>query len=343
MKRKSFFSVGFLLCAALPFCGCGHKTESGTAQTLPAASVRVQTVESLKRVATEEVVGTVRPKLRSVVEAKVSGKLERMLVVPGQQVKPGEVLAVIDAREVQARLDQALAVRQQAEGDLKRFTLLLDQKILSQSEYDNAQSKFLVADAAVKEAETMLGHTKVTAPFAGVITRKHADVGDLAAPGKPLLEMEDPKTLRLEADVPEALLGRIALGDKLSVRVPAVGAALEGTVSEIAPVADANSRTFPVKLDLPSGAGLRSGQFGRLAVPVAEVNAIRVPASAVIVRGQMEIAFVVADGRAQMRLVKTGKHLEAEVEIVAGLNPGEQIVVDGTAQLLDGQPVEVKR
>ena len=149
--------------------------------------------------------------------------------------------------------------------------------------------------------------------------------------------------MRLEADVPEALMGRISLGDKLSLRVPAIGAALEGTVSEIAPVADPNSRTFPVKLDLPRTAGLRSGQFGRLAVPVAEVNAISVPASAVIVRGQMEIAFVVENGKAQMRLVKSGKHLEGETEVVSGLNPGEQIVVDGAAQLVDGQPVEIKR
>jgi RND family efflux transporter MFP subunit len=167
-------------------------------------------------------------------------------------------------------------------------------------------------------------------------------VGDLAAPGRALLEIEDPTTLRLEADVPEALMGKISMGDKLALQIPTIGALLEGVVSEIAPVADPNSRTFPVKLDLPVRPGLRSGQFGRLAVPVAEVSAIRVPASAVIVRGQMEIVFVVAGGEAQMRLVKTGKHLEAGTEIVAGLNPGEQIVIEGATQLVDGQPVEAR-
>jgi membrane fusion protein (multidrug efflux system) len=287
-------------------------------------------------------VGTVRPKLCSVIEAKISGRIERMLVVPGQAVKAGELLVQLHAAEIQARSDQARAVREQAEREFRRKETLFKDKTISQSEFDVADSQLAVAEASVKEAETLLGYFKVVAPFDGLVTAKRADVGDVAAPGKPLLEMEDPTTLRLEADVPEALMGKLSLGDKLSLRVPAIGAALEGTVGEIAPVADPNSRTFPVKLDLPRTTGLRSGQFGRLAVPVAEVNAIRVPAGAIIVRGQMEIAFVVVNGKAQMRLVKSGKHLEGETEIVSGLNPGEPIVIEGAAQLLDGQPVEAK-
>jgi RND family efflux transporter MFP subunit len=340
MRRKNFFVLGCLLSATQLFNGCRHKTQPDAPQVLPTVAVRVQSVESRKRLATEEVVGTVRPKLRSVIEAKVSGRVERMLVAPGQVVKTGEMLVQLNAAEIQARYDQARAVREQADREFKRKESLFKDKTVSQSEFDIADSQLRVAEASVKEAETLLSYIKVAAPFDGLITAKRADVGDLAAPGKPLLEMEDPTTLRLEADVPESLMGKLSLGDKLSVHVPAVGAALEGTVSEMAPVADANSRTFPVKLDLPTRAGLRSGQFGRLAVPVAEVNAIRVPASAVSLRGQMEMAFVVANGKAQMRLVKTGKHLENEVEIVAGLNPGEQIIVEGATLLLDGQPVK---
>jgi len=339
MNAMRFLSIGTV---ALFLLGCHKSPELQAPADLPSAAVRVQTVESKKRVAIEEVVGTVRAKLRSVVEGKVSGKLEQMLVVPGQQVKAGEVLAVIDAREVQARLDQALAVRQQAESDLKRFTLLLEQKILSQSEYDGAQSKFRVADASVKEAETMLGYTKVTAPFAGVITRKHADVGDLAVPGKPLLEMEDSRALRLEADVPEAVVGRLTLGDKLPVRIAALETELEGVISEIAPAADPGSRTFLVKLDLPAQPGLRAGQFGRVAMPVGETAALRVPVSALVQRGQMEIVFVVSGNQAQLRLVKTGKRIGSEVELVSGVEAGEKVVVEAAAGLMDGQPLTIK-
>lgn len=336
---EAFIAVG---CVAFVLSGCGQKQEHSPTATLPATTVRTLAIESKNRVATEEVVGTVRAKLRSVIEAKVSGKIEQLLVVPGQQVRAGEMLAKVDAREVQARYDQAVALRQQAEADLKRLTSLFEQKILSQAEFDGAQAKARVAVAGVTEAETMLGYTKVTAPFAGVITRKHADVGDLATPGKPLLELEDSTVLRLEADVPEAVVGKLKLGDKLPVRISALETELDSVVSEIAPAADPNSRTFLVKLDLPVVSGLRAGQFGRVAMPVGETTALRVPVAAVVQRGQMEIVFIVVDGRAQLRLVKTGKRIGGEVELVSGVSAGEKVVVENVGRLLDGQPVEAK-
>lgn len=328
-------SVAFVL------SGCGQKQDNSPAVALPTAAVRTQIIESKPRIATEEVVGTVRAKLRSIIEAKVSGKIEQLLVVPGQQVKAGESLAVIDAREVQARYDQAVALRQQADADLKRLTSLFEQKILSQAEFDGAQAKARVSGAALTEAETLLSYTKVTAPFAGVITRKHADVGDLATPGKPLLEMEDSRVLRLEADVPEAVVGKLTLGDKLPVRIAALERELTGVISEIAPAADPNSRTFLVKLDLPGTTGLRAGQFGRVAMPVGETTALRVPTSAVTQRGQMELVFIVSDGKAQLRLVKTGKRLGSEIELVSGVSAGEKVVTENAASLMDGQPVTV--
>lgn len=340
MNQRIFITTVLAL-AAFVLAGCGHKTERATAELRPVA-VRVQTVERKSRVATEDVVGTVQAKLRSVIEAKVSGKISQMLVVPGQKVKRGELLATVEAHEVQAQLDQALAVRQQAEGDLKRFTSLLEQKILSQSEYDAAQSKFRVAAAAVKEAETLLSYTKVTAPFDGTVTRKHADVGDLAVPGKPLLEMEDSTALRLEADVPEAVVGKLSLGDKLPVHISALETELAGVITEISPAADPGSRTFLVKLNLPAQASLRAGQFGRVAMPVGEAVALRVPASAVVQRGQMEMVFVVSENKAQLRLVKTGKHIGNEVELVSGVNSGEVVVVENAADLQDGQPLTIK-
>jgi len=327
---------------ALLIAGCGRQPESGDATPPPPATVRVQTIERRSRAATEEAVGTVRARLQAVLEAKVSGRIEQMLVVPGQQVKSGELLARIEAREVQARLDQVTAIRQQAESDLKRFAALLEQKILPQAEYDAAQSRFRVAEAAVKEVETMLGYTRVLAPFDGVITRKLADVGDLAAPGRPLLELEDSRTLRLEADIPEAIIGKLALGNRLPVRIATMEGNLEGVVSEIAPAADPGSRTSVVKLDLPHSSEIRAGQFGRVTVPVGSTSSLRVPASAVIRRGQMEMVFVNREGRAQLRLVKTGRRVGDELELVSGVDPGEAVVVGNAAGLLDGQPLAIQ-
>jgi RND family efflux transporter MFP subunit len=341
MKRLLLSS----LVAAIPFFSGCHKASEQNQTELPSATVRTQTVERKSRAATEDVVGTVRPKLSAVIEAKVSGRIAQMLVVPGQLVTNGQRLILLDAHEIQSRLDQAAAARQQAESDLKRDTDLMEQKILSQSEFDNAQSRFRIAAAAEAEAKTMLDYTLIVAPFDGVITRKLADVGDLVGdpttPNKPLLQMENPDTLRLETDVPEALVGNVKLDDKLAVRIAAVTSEIEGTVSEISPTADPNSRTYLVKLDLPGATGLRSGQFGRVSVPVGEASAIRVPAAAVIQRGQMELVFVVVVNHAQMRLVKTGNRIGDEIEIVSGLDSGEQVVAENASALADGQPVTI--
>ncbi len=331
--------------AALLLVAC-HQNEVPAPQgrpPLPTASVRIQKAEPQRRMAVEEIVGTVRPKLSAVLSAKVSGSLDKMLATPGQRVRAGQLLVQLDAREIQARLDQALALREQTARDLQRFQKLIVDRAVTQQEFEAVQARQRVAAAAVSEAETQLGYTKILAPFDGVITHKRADVGDLATPGRPLLELENPTELRLEADVPEGLLANLKLGERLPVSIAALKLELAGNIGEIAPAADAGSRTFLVKLDLPATAGLRSGQFGRVAIPVAEVTALRVPASAILIRGQMEIAFVAVGDRAQLRLVKTGKHLGAEVEIVSGLNSGELIVTEGAGALVDGQPLQAKR
>jgi RND family efflux transporter MFP subunit len=329
---------------ALVAAGCGkHKTPpAGEAAPLPAAAVRVQAVANEPYQSTEEVVGTVRARLQASLEAKVSGRVLEMPVVAGQTVQAGDLIAALDVGEIQARLDQARAVREQAQRDRDRFANLLRQQAVTQAEFDAAESRFRVADAGVAEAESMLGYARVTAPFAGVISRKLADVGDLASPGRPLAQLEDPTTLRFEMDVPEALLDCVKPGQKLALHIAGARGDITGVISEIAPMADPNSRTFRVKLDLPPGAGARLGQFGRALVPVGEVTLPRVPASALVQRGQMELVFVVADRIAHLRLVKSGRRVGDEVMLVSGVNPGEQVVVDGAAALLDGQPVTVK-
>ena len=326
---------------AFTLAGC-HAKKASDPDSLPPVAVRTVVVESKPRASSEEVVGTVRASLRAVLEAKLSARIEALLVAPGQAVKAGDLLAQLDAREVQAKLDQALALREQATRDLARARDLLDKKVTTQAEFDSVQARERVASGSAREMETMLGYTKILAPFNGVITRKLADVGDLAAPSKPILEMENPRALRFEADVPESLIGSVKLGTKLPVRVSAVAAPVEGTVVEIAPIAEAASRTFIVKLDLPAAEDTRSGQFGRVWVVTGESPSIRVPATALVVRGQMEYIFVAENQRAQLRLVRAGKRTDGEIEILAGLNSGETVVIEGAAQLRDGQSITLK-
>ncbi len=290
----------------------------------------------------EEVVGTVRAKLRATLEAKVSGRIEKMPISLGQQIKAGQLVARLDAPEIQARLQQAEAALQQAERDWKRTSGLFEQQAATRSEYDAAEARFNVAKAAVAEARAMAAYIEVLAPFDGLVTKKWVDVGDLASPGKPLVDLEDPAALQLETDIPEAIAAMVHRDARLMVRVEAAANEIPGTVSEIAPNADVSSRTFRVKLDLPDSPTLRSGQFARLLVPVGESNSMRVPNSAVVQRGQLEIAFVAEKDHANLHLVKTGRRYGDEVEILAGLAAGDAVVTEGAGQLVDGQPVSVR-
>lgn len=332
--------AGLLL--ALTACHKQKPSAVSGASALPPANVRIEAVTADTNAMMEEVIGSVRTRTRVVVEAKLSGRIEALPVGLGQRVKAGDLLVQLDVREIQAKLDQAVALRKQAARDLERFANLLKQEAVTQAEYDAVEARQRVAEAAVIEAETMLSYAKIVAPADLVVARKLAEVGDLATPGRPLLELEDPSALRLEADVPEALIGRIQQGARLPVTAATANQPIDGTVIEVAPSADAASRTFRVKLDLPATSGLRSGQFGRVAVPLEAAATLRVPATAVVTRGQMEIVFVATNQTAHLRLVKTGRRLGDRVELVSGLSAGERIVVESAAPLCDGQPLVTK-
>lgn len=341
--KRALFKLGIpVLTAAMALGGCNQKPKMPSASTLTVAQVRVQTIQATRQPALEEVVGTVQARLRATIEARLAGRIEQMPVTLGQSVKAGDVLAKLDVSEIQAKLDQAKASREQAERDFKRISALLQQQAVTQGEFDAAEARYHVAQGAVAETESMLGYSTILAPFDGVITSKPADIGDLAMPGRPLLQMENPSDLRFLAEVPDDISGHVRSGAELGVLIGSGTNLIHGRVIEIAPAADPINRTVEVKVDLPTSANLRSGQFGRLLVPLDETTTLQVPASAVIQRGQMELVFVAKDQKAQLRLAKTGRHSGDKVQLLSGVSAGEQIVVEGAEQLTDGQPIEVK-
>lgn len=326
----------FLLAA----CGSEHEGDQRASDRLPTAKVLTRTVRREPRVTTEEVVGTVRAKRHATLEPRLSGRITSLPVMLGQQVKAGELVARVDAAEIRARLEQAEASLEQAERDWNRISSLYEQQAATRAEYDAAQSRHRVARAMASEAKAMMNYADIVAPFDGRVTRKWAEAGDFAAPGKPLVSIEDPSILQLEAEVPQAIASHVARDDRIDVLVDGIKEPLTGVVSEMAPATDPLTRTFQIKVDLPQQAGLNAGQFARLLVPLGESEALRLPVSAVVQRGQLEIVFVVSDRKAHLRLVKTGKRIGDEWEILSGLDANASVVVEGADLLSDGQPVE---
>lgn len=340
MGRRRATAVGLAMGWVVGLTGCGKEPVAGVpVSDLPALEVRVQEVVAGTYGATEEAVGTVRARVRATLEAKATGRIARVGAVPGERVQEGQVLVELDLAEARAQWEQARAVEEQAKRDLDRLRVLLEQQAVTPSEFEAVEARHRVARSALAEAETRVGYAEVTAPFAGQVTRKFVEVGDLAAPGRALMELEDPGRLRLEADVSAQRMEQVALGDRLPVRVGEMREALMAEVSEIEPSADAASRTFRVRLDLPEGVGVRAGLFGRVTLPAGEWERLTVPASAVGRRGQMEWVWVVEDGRAALRLIRTGRSWGEATEVLSGLKEGERVVVGASMGMREGQRV----
>lgn len=332
------------LSAAVLLTGCGRHSEPTQAgqPTLPPAKVRLATVQCEDLPDVTLVAGVVRPDRRAQVAAKVMGAIEEFPVTLGQRVKAGEILAKISAGEIAARVSQAESQLNAARRDLDRERGLLAKGASTADTVRGLEDRFATSEAMVREAQTMLGYASVKAPFDGVVARKLANAGDLASPGMPLLEIEGTTGFHVEAGVPASLAGSLKQGTALELEVPATGKTFTGKLAELSSAADANAHTVLAKISVPEDAAVRSGEYARVLVPGSPTPSLTVPRQAISTSGQMERVFVATDnGRAVLRLVKTGATRNNRVEILAGLDKDERVVVEPPAGLREGQPLEI--
>jgi RND family efflux transporter MFP subunit len=316
--------VSIIAACVLTACGAPPPT----APTAPATPLPARTAIATlaPHPVVEQLSGTVRAGRAATLQARVPATVARLAAEPGATVAAGVELIGLDAAELLARRDQAQAAARLAAADRERVERAAAvQGTIARTELDEAQARAVAAAAQAAEADVLAGYLRVTAPFAGVVVRRHVAVGDLVAPGRPLIDLEDPASLRLEIEVPESLAARIAPTTTLRVLVPAAELDAEAAVAEVIPAADPVSRSVLVKLALPAAPGLRSGQFGRAAIAVADGQALTVPAAAVVRRGQLDLVTVVADGRATLRLVRLGGTVGDRVVVRAGLAAGEVV------------------
>ncbi len=327
----------------LPGCKGPEEHKKSESPLLPTVSVAVDEVTEERVRSRIEVVGTLEAVERASISARISGQIIELPVVLGSKVERGDLLVKISAGEISAKVLQVEAQLSQARRNLAREQKLQKQGASTQETVKSLIDVTRIAEAAYTEAQTMLDYTTITAPFSGVITEKIANIGDLASPGKLLLQMENSDALQVLAQVPEALLLKVAVGDTLSVDIPAANLILTGEVAEVAPAANPMSRTAPVKINILSGPDLRVGQFARIALEGSGETTLMMSESGILVKGQMEIVFVVdiKEKIARMRLVTTGVSYDGEVEILSGLDPGDLVAITNTDKLQDGQPVDV--
>lgn len=372
-----------ILAGATLLAGCSSGGPRSQAKATVVEGVRVETVHPAATAEYYDASGTVASATTSILMAQISGMVRALYARPGDQVRRGQVLAVLDDRSVGAQLaaaragiaqtsyglkevEQALkaaqARRTLASLTYRRYQTLLAEDSVSRAEFDQANANYKAAiarqagleakekqiEAERRQAEsqtavarTAFSYSRIVSPINGVVTAKAVDVGTLVMPGMPILTVEDPTHYRLDASLPEKFLSIARVGAFVGVRLHQTD--FQGQVVEVVPSADPASRSFAIKIALPGNCGCRSGDYGTAEFPVGEEKLLTVPKSALVERGELEGVFVIhPNGVAEYRLVKTGRTMGNQVEILSGLADGERIATSGTARLSDGARVEAQ-
>jgi RND family efflux transporter MFP subunit len=357
-----------LLAAAL-LAGCSSEPKAVQAARETVTGVRLATAQRATIPDYVEAIGTVRAVQTTQLTAQLMGSIVAINAHEGDRVRQGQVLVVIDDAQPRAAVDRAQAAVLAADKDavaaeadysladstMKRYQSLWDKKSVSPQEFDEVKARFQAAAARrdlahagqqqaramLAQAQTQLDYTRIRAPYDGVVTEKKADLGVVAAPGMPLLTIEDTRRYRLEATVDESEIRTVKQGAAVPVVLDSDADQLPGHVVQIVPAADPASRSFVVKIELPASAQLHSGLFGRARFPRGERQALLVPPAAVVTRGQLQGVYVVgSDSVAALRYVTVGRSGSDGTEILSGLDGGERLVADPGARDLGGKLIQ---
>ncbi len=304
-------------------------------------------VKLVRRPRQESAVGTIRAVYEAVVASKLLARVEEVRVKAGQKVKQGEVLVVLDKADLKSRIEQAQSAEtsarakyDQAEIELGRAQRLRSRESITQSELDLANTALRTAKAdlertqrAVEETRIFEAYATVRAPISGKVIDKKVNAGDTVTPGQALVTMYDPVHMQLIATVRESLALRLKVGQVILARLDTFDYECQATISEIVPEAQAESRSFQVKVTGPCPPNVYSGMFGRIFIPLEDEDVLVVSPEAIRRVGQLDEVDVIEGNTVSRRAVQLGRTLDEGREVLSGLSEGEKVVLPRQAGL----------
>jgi len=292
--------------------------------------------------ASEAVVEAVK---QSTVSAQVTGRIVELNYDVGDYVKKGQVIVRIDeteARQVvagsQAQVSQAQAAFDNARVALERNRQLAAQKFISQAAVDKAEADFRVAEAQLAaakagagQAATSKAYTVVVAPYSGVVSARHVELGEMATPGKALMTGFDPADMRVIANVPQYKVSEVRASPRAMIEIPSLNRWIQAKSITLLPSAEARTHATHVRLDLPENVkDVYPGMFARAYFTVGRARKLVAPVAAVVKRSEVAGMYVVNDkGAVSFRQVRLGEPSgQGEIEILAGVSAGEKVALD---------------
>jgi RND family efflux transporter MFP subunit len=274
------------------------------------------------------------------VATRMSGTVRQVPVDVGSRVSAGQLLLRLDADDIDARVSAARANVELAERSFRRIESLAADGAASQAELDEVTARLEAARAQLEEARAQQAYAVVRAPFAGEITQRSVDPGDLAVPGRPLLTLVAPGDLEVTAELPAYRAGSLEVGRTLTARVAGVDEPLAAEVTRVVNALGSGSRTFRVEarlLDAPPG--VLAGAYARLEIPRAGQGPRWIPSDAVVQRGQLRGVYAVEGDTLRLRWVRLGQRVDGAVELLAAPGDAMTVVRRPAPDLHDGRPV----
>ncbi|MCA9785887.1 MAG: efflux RND transporter periplasmic adaptor subunit [Candidatus Cloacimonetes bacterium] len=349
--RVAHWMLVAALGSGLIFTGCSGDTQAeaeGTStSTAPGkevtVNVSVQTLGTRDFASHLSLVGEVQSEYNALLSAASNGRLTRVIHDRGAQVAKGDTLLEIDSRQARSSWNMAQAALESAQLDFDTAKRQYDQGLgVSETDFRKIGNALRIAEAQASEASVYLENCFVIAPFAGVVDDRQVKLGELVAPGQPLLRLVDNQHLKVRVGVPENQAGFMRRGHEAEIRVTEAGLSTSGTVSWIASVIDTRDRTLPMEIQLRSGAGLKPGMLCEVSVfRNSHANSIVIPLSIVQQAQDHLFVYVEENGRAVKRIIDTADRDGDMVRISSGLQPGEPLIVKGFRDVVDGQSVRV--
>jgi RND family efflux transporter MFP subunit len=307
------------------FCLFFGLTVAIAAEPLPVITVKPHAVDLA--FPAESLVEAVQ---QATVGAQIAGRVLEVKADAGQSVKKGDVLMRIDAREAAEAARAAEAQYANAKVNFDRTKNLVSQKFMSAAALDKARADLDAAAANRAAASAGQSHATIVAPMTGIIARRHAEMGDMATPGKPLFTIYQPGTLRVTASIPQYRLKAMRDVKTARVEFPELGKWVDAVKVQVLPTADAATHVSQVRVTLPDVPEATPGMFARVHFITGQSEKLTVPASAVLRRGEVAAVYVqTADNRLSLRQLRLGDAVGVgEIEVLAGLSAGDKVVTD---------------
>lgn len=336
----------FPLLLSLLLVGCSKppvaEPEKMAKRTPPPHLVEIVTLMPREVSTSHQRSGTLRARRRVRIHNQEEGEITAMPFYEGDAVKAGELLIQLNDDLLSAQLDKARANTRLARVNLKRINNLVSKRAASDDELAKARNALDVALAEQKLLQTRLGHTRIMAPFDGLVAERKAEPGDVAAKYSHLLTLTDPHSLVIEIQLSELLLPHIKPGDPVQVSIDALGGgSFAGRIRRIHPELDPVTRQGVVEISLdPIPEGARAGQFARVTLETARTPRMLIPFEAVKRDRQGKYVYRLDQQQQALRTaVTTGLRIGGDIEILQGLEPGERIVGRGFLGLSEGKKV----